>query len=550
MMEDKKSILVVDDELDFLAVIRRILKVKGYEVTTASSAGDAIACAQEHFYSVAILDISLPDMAGTELLSILLKIHPDTVAVMLTGHSSVQNAVTSLNRGAFAYLEKPMDPEHLLSVLEQGLDKQRLARENQKLLAELEERNRITSILLEVSQSAAKSLDLRQIIEASLAKVAGSIAVESAFLLLFEERLALKGQHGLAAPAAAKMAEAVPAIFSKVYQEGEPVLVDDIADEPDLAFLDREGYRSAACVPLMILGESIGVLGVAGSSLRHFSTGDIGLLTAIGREIAIAVQNSRLYEQASSARALRELDSMRTEFLANISHELRTPLAVIKGSASSLLQPDVEFDEMTRREFLQSIDKDADRLSRLVNDLLMMSRLEAGTLTVVKKPHRLADIISGVKDRLDSIALRHHLRVDIPEELPPVVADDGRIGEVLTNLVENATKHAETGTVITISACVNEGRKIEISVSDEGIGIPEELQQKIFQRFYQVENSKRGNRKGTGLGLAICRGIIEAHGGRIWVASASGKGAKFSFTLPVSEAADKDKPDLAQANTM
>ncbi|MDD4858708.1 MAG: ATP-binding protein [Dehalococcoidales bacterium] len=546
-MENKKSILVVDDELDFLTVIKRILQVKGYEVTTAPTAGEAVARAQTHFYNAAILDISLPDMAGTELLSVLLEMHPDTIAVMLTGHSSVQNAVVSLNRGAFAYLEKPLDPDHLLSVLEQGLEKQRLSLENHRLVAELEERNRITNILLNISQAAAKTLDLKQIIETALEKVTDSVTVEADFLYLYEEKLVLKGQHGLPESLAGRMAEQVEqGLIGRVYQQNEPVAINDISAEPDLAFLAKEGYLSGACVPLAILGESIGVLGVVTRVKRHFTNSDIALLTAIGKEIGIAIQNSRLYEQASSARALRELDALRTEFLANVSHELRTPLAVIKGSASSLLQPDVDFDEETRRDFLQSIDKDADRLSRLVNDLLMMSRLEAGALEVKRKPHHLAEVIAGVKDRLDSITVRHQLLIDIPPALPPVKVDDGRIGEVLTNLVENATKHAETGTRITISAHPEKGCELVVSVTDEGIGIPPELHHKIFGRFYQVENSKRGNRKGTGLGLAICRGIIEAHSGRIWVESASGKGSKFSFSLPVEEPAGKGKPELVR----
>jgi len=167
-MEDRESILVVDDDLYFLEVIKRILRAKGYEADTVPSAGDAIARTEERFYNAAILDISLPDADGTELLSTLLGIHPDMIAIMLTGNSSVQNAMQSLNRGAFAYLEKPLDPDHLLSVMNQGLEKQRLIFENRKLMAELEQHNRETGILLNVSQAVSQSLDLQQIIASAL----------------------------------------------------------------------------------------------------------------------------------------------------------------------------------------------------------------------------------------------------------------------------------------------------------------------------------------------------------------------------------------------
>ena len=206
MMRDKESILVVDDDLGFLEVIGRILHIKGYEVKTAPSAGEAISESKERFYNAAILDISLPDTDGIELLSILLEMHPDIIAIMLTGYSSVQNAIQSVNRGAFAYLEKPLDPENLLSVLGRGLEKQRLVFENRKLMAELEQRNRNTSILLDVSQAVSKSLELQQIMDSALEQVTGALDVEASYIYLFEDdRLVLKGCYGCATKLAAEM---------------------------------------------------------------------------------------------------------------------------------------------------------------------------------------------------------------------------------------------------------------------------------------------------------------------------------------------------------
>ncbi len=538
-MKDSETIIVVDDDRDFLDIIRRILEHRGYQVATALSAEEAVTHLKERFHNVAILDISLPDADGTELLSRITEMHPDIIAIMLTGHSSVQNAVQSLNCGAFAYLEKPVDPENLMSVINRGLERQQLLLENRHLMEELERHNHVTNTLLGVSQAVSQSLDLQKIIDAALEKVADCTGLEVSFVYLKRnDRLQLMGHHGLSPIIADNMPPEVSkdrGTIGGIFSQGKSIIIEELAKDAghDLGFLKSGGYRSFAGVPLLILGESIGVLGVATSFAHYFSPANSELLMGIGREIAIAVRNAQLYEEASSAKALRELDAMRTEFLANVSHELRTPLAVIKGSANSLLQPDVIFDEQTRREFLISIDKDADTLTHLVDDLLMMSRLEADALEVNRKPCTVLEIFDTVKERLENLTIKHRLRISIPDATPPVVADDVRIGEVLTNLVENAVKFSDENTNITIDV-QRVGNEIIINVTDEGVGIPPELQEKIFERFFQGNGHKTGRRKGTGLGLAICRGIVEAHGGKIWVESGSGRGVKFSFSLPVA----------------
>ena len=534
----RESILVVDDDLKFLEVIKVLLPHNGYVVRTVSTAESALESAREAFSHVAILDVSLLDKNGAELLSTLLELYPDMVVIMLTRNSSVPNAVQSLNRGAFTYLQKPLDPEHLVSVIAQGLEKQRLVFENRHLTEELEQTNREMGILLSVSQGVSQSLDLQKILDSALEKVAESMSVEAGFLYLLENgQLTLKGSYGFTSHMVKKMKviKLSSIATDTVFLQGEPLVRKGAAgnDGLGLVSLAKFGYQSYACVQLTTAGESIGIMGVATAADHGFSPREVDLLNSIGREISIAVRNARLYEEASSARALRELDALRTEHLANVSHELRTPLSAIKGFAGALLQEDVTFDGETQREFIQTIDTESDRLNDLIEQLLTMSRLEAGALELRKEWRSIRDVVDSIQDRLLAISFGRKLMVAIPRDLPLVSFDSTRIGQVITNLVDNAAKYSDEGTRITLEART-ETNSLVVSVNDEGIGIPVELREKVFERFYQAKGTRTGNIRGAGLGLSICRGIIEAHEGRIWVESETGKGSIFRFALPIN----------------
>jgi len=245
-------------------------------------------------------------------------------------------------------------------------------------------------------------------------------------------------------------------------------------------------------------------------------------------------ERMRMDKKARELETLREVDRLRSGLLANVSHELRTPLTSIKGFTTTLLRSDVRWSEEDQQDFLQSIDQETERLIRLINDLLDMSRIEAGGLKLERYNYQIADILDSVNSRLTILTEHHQLQVIVPSELPPVFVDEMRIGQVLTNLVENATKYSPEDSQITIEAQLA-GDQIIISVTDTGESIPTEFLDRVFDRFYQAESIVTGRKSGTGLGLPICKGIIESHGGRIWVESKVGKGSNFSFNLPTSK---------------
>lgn len=232
----------------------------------------------------------------------------------------------------------------------------------------------------------------------------------------------------------------------------------------------------------------------------------------------------------------REQEEQRSTFISVISHELQTPIAIIKGYASTLARSDAALNPEALRTRLNAIEEEADRLNKLVGNLLYASRIQAGGLQMEITPLDLAPLIERVAERLRVKNAEATITLDLPAHLPPVMADRERIVEVLQNLLENAIKYSPGQAEISV-ACRAMGDEVIISISDQGMGIPLREQAGIFERFQRAGNSKKGAIQGAGLGLYICRAIIEAHGGRIWVESTLHSGSTFSFSLPREEKA-------------
>jgi len=227
---------------------------------------------------------------------------------------------------------------------------------------------------------------------------------------------------------------------------------------------------------------------------------------------------------------LQRTDALRTALLSSVSHDLRTPLASIKAAASSLLQEDVQWDDEARRSFALTIEHEADRLNRLVANLLDMSRIEGGALKPEKEWYPMQALIQDVLKRMQPLLQGREVRTSLPDDLPLVKVDYLQIDQVVTNLLENAVRYTPRGSPIDISVEVKDGQML-VSVADRGPGIPPADLERIFDKFYRVLRNQRDTR-GSGLGLAVCRGLVEAHGGRIWAENREGGGAIFRFTLP------------------
>jgi PAS domain S-box-containing protein len=225
-------------------------------------------------------------------------------------------------------------------------------------------------------------------------------------------------------------------------------------------------------------------------------------------------------------------EALREDIISLVSHELRTPLGHIKGYASTLLQTDVEWEEEVRREFLQGVVQETTRMSRLITDILELSRLETGGQAGKdRRPVPVAAPVRAGVAEANTFTSSHRVRVSLPKRLPPVLADPSQIEHVISNLVENASKYSLPGTQITVGAKA-QPTEVVISVSDQGYGIPADKLEAIFDKFVRLPSPDGKPIPGTGLGLPLCKTIVEGHGGRIWAESIPGQGSRFSFTLP------------------
>jgi two-component system sensor histidine kinase KdpD len=258
----------------------------------------------------------------------------------------------------------------------------------------------------------------------------------------------------------------------------------------------------------------------------------ISTLAARARQRADeAMERAQLLEQAREAELLRATEKLQSALLNSISHDLRTPLASITGAVSTLRDPEVQLDDATRTELIGDIAAEADRLNRLVGNLLDMTRVEAGALRVTREPGDMAEVIGAALEQRAVPLKERPVALHVPRDLPPVPMSEPLIVQVMVNLLDNALKYSAAGTPIEVSAASEDG-VLAVEVADRGVGFPEGDERRIFDKFYRVQQP--GRVRGTGLGLAIAKGIVEAHNGEIAAMHRSGGGSVFRFTLPAA----------------
>jgi len=396
----------------------------------------------------------------------------------------------------------------------------------------------------EVGEAVRSSLDLQKVLQTIVVRAVDLSGTDAGAIYVFDDdtgAFRLRATHCMGKRVAGAIrtldADTGWSAVPMSTRERRPVAISEIAsssDEEVIRLMADAGHRSLLAVPMMRDNRTVGALVVWRRESGAFEQSTVDLLQTFATQSVLPIQNARLFRDVrDKSRELEIASQHKSQFLANMSHELRTPMNAILGYTELIVDEIYGPVPGKVREVLARVQTNGRHLLRLINDVLDLSKIEAGELVLSVADYSMPDVIQTVVTATEPLAKEKNLalRSTIPGGLPIGHGDEGRIQQALLNLVGNAIKFTDSGQV-QIGVVTNNGM-FEIAVSDTGAGIAPEQQQQIFEEFHQVDSSNTKVQGGTGLGLAIAKRIIEMHGGRIWVQSVPGKGSTFSFSLPL-----------------
>ena len=471
-------ILLVDDDAALLDALPKALRLRmnGLQIDTSETAFDALERIRETDYDAIVSDIKMPGMDGLALLHEIRELRPRTPTLMITGHGERDLAVQALRGGAYDFVQKPIDRDYFVASLERAIELRRLARQVEEQQIALERHARV----LEHVDDGVFLVD------------------DDGFL-----------QHWN--PAAHAITGIRP--DEALGRQAETVLPgwEVVAPLIPVGAAPGPGSVEAKVVPLELDGRELW-LAVSGVS---FSDGTVYAFRSLTEE--------------------RALDELKGEFIATVSHELRTPLAAIYGSAQTLLRTDLELDDSGRKRLLDVIAQEAERLSRIADEILFAGKLDTGQFSLGEQGFDFRTLAQDVVEEMRSaFAAQENISIElaVPDTIETVAGDPDKLRQVLINLIDNAVKYSPDGGRIEVAIEPREAG-VRIVVKDEGIGIAPPHQRRIFGKFYRVDPDLTRGVGGTGLGLYICRELVRLMEGRLTVSSEEGKGSTFVVDLPV-----------------
>jgi signal transduction histidine kinase/DNA-binding response OmpR family regulator len=546
----KARILVVDDEVQVVTIFQDLLTQQGYEVESCDNGDDAILKVTTGKFDLVLTDINLPGVDGLEVIRAAKAADKDTCVILITGYASTTTAIDALRQGAYDYITKPFDLWETAKAIERGLESRLLVTENRRLISQLAEANselqqheeilrrkieRAThrlAALYEAGKAMSTSLSRQSTLDVVVAQAARVAGARRCVLFLHDaDADDYKAEAAVGIPEDRYRGlrfEMGAGYHGRVVQSARPVMVGDAQDavgaEETLIALGASGVL---IVPLISNESVLGTITAIDRESGTFTTDDQDVLQMLASQATIAIQNAILYERT------KELDRLKSEFVAVVSHEVRTPLTSIKGSLELL--GDQRFLQLPppQRELLGICQANTERLITLINDILDFSKLESSKLSLNMEPMDVGRVLAEAVENIRNLGEMKNVAIDlrVDESTGTIEADPMRVGQVATNLLGNAIKFSPEAGRIEVFASGEED-SVTITVKDYGRGIAPRDLSRLFQRFAQLDSSTTRKAGGTGLGLVISKGIVEQHGGTIWVESAMGQGSTFSFSLP------------------
>lgn len=451
-------------------------------------------------------------------------------------------------------LQTPIFNQQDMDLLAAMANQVAVAISNMSLLEESRQRASQLEIAAEIARETSSSLNLDALLQRTVQLICDRFGYYHASIFLLDETetfAVVRASTGVSGEKLKrqrhKLAIGSQSVIGHVANTGQPLLINDVNKDPihqPNSLLPET--RAELGIPLKIEGRVSGVLDVQSARINAFSADDTNVLQILADQIAVAVNNARLYgEQREAAERLRELDQLKSQFLANMSHELRTPLNSIIGFSRVILKGiDGPISELQEQD-LTAIYSSGQHLLSMINDILDFSKIEAGKMEIAFEEINLEELVKSVLSTASGLLKDKpvELRQNIPPDLPLVHADPLKIRQVLINLLSNAAKFTDAGSISVEASFhpgLNAGAEIVVSVVDTGPGIAAEDQHKLFEAFSQVDASLTRKTGGSGLGLSICRALVEMHGGRIGLHSQVGRGSTFFFTLPTISQPEQD----------
>jgi len=543
MMPTAATILIVEDETGVRLTLCRLLRDAGYKVTGLKKGADALEIMQRNPFDVVITDIRLPDIGAMEILELAKEINPDTAVIIITSPANIETAVDTVSQGAYAYFVKPVNPDEIKTIIANVLKQQRLLQENKRLVENLQLTNKL---LIEANEKLRIEMTERRRAEEALRESEGKYRslVNNVKLGIFRSTPGANGRFLEVNPAMKEITgysreELLKMDVSKlyVYPEEREAILQEIASATgkttkELRFRKRDGTEIVVSDTKVAVRDNDGRILYFDGVIEDISERRQMEETLQEKNKQLVKQQQELMEKT---RELEVASQAKSEFLAHMSHELRTPLNVIIGFSELMLDEVPGEINKEQRQCLDDVLSSGKHLLELINDVLDLSKIEAGTLKLRLTDITLTDILEELRRTMTPILAprKQSLDIEVEEGLPPVYADKGKLRQVLINLLGNATKFTPDGGKLKIEA-IRKDHSCQVSVVDNGIGIKKEDQERLFEPFLQLENPLTVERIGAGLGLALTKQIIERHGGQIWVESEYGKGSRFTFTLPLA----------------